>query len=215
MLRTTAPVVLASLVVLLSAAPAEAAATVDVYTTRGGAAEVHLSRFDPTGTDAGGEPCGTFTEMFVSAHEHVTHMRPGSRLLGREVSAGVWITDTCTGATLLSGDAYQADAAFDVKGTTSARLEASLSLHDYVSGTDTPLAVSLSLTAKGPAEKASDHTRVMGDGTVYVSRDRGVARLATVTGSISLFGRDVLAGANVDLAAIAQLSSGSVSIRRN
>ncbi len=202
-----------ALVVALVASAAEASPTVDTYSTRGSVAEAWFTRFVAHGTDADGAACGTLTTLFVSAHENVTRLSSTAPLPSKALYAGVSIRDTCAGVDLLFGDGYLPDATWTGAGTARASVVATISINDYVSGTSSPLDVSLEFTGTGPLEAGRERTHNIGGGMVYVSRSSGRGRLAEVTGTVRFLGSDVAAGANV-WAVLGALSYGSVSIIR-
>jgi hypothetical protein len=196
-------VVLSSLVV---AFPAHAAPAETIhFSFKGQFAEAFFTSTDPSGCIQ--------TDAFVFAVDGKVK-QDGAHEVESSASVAISQFDLCTGTVLLDafGSATLEPAEFVIdKRLTSATLDTTVTVMDFVSGTTFPVDVALSWTGTGAAFRVKDHSQIKTPGFRLNSRFDGTSRNAAASGTVS-HGTTNFTPEPAGFADMGSVKSGEVSI---
>ena len=145
---------------------------------RGDSADAYFSDFDGC----------VYTDVYVFASDGINQSPPGPGGASSGTSLFIYQYDSCTDTQLLAAEGFASLAGpdFQVAGKlSSAALNATVSMYDYVSGTSFDVDVNLTWTGGSETSRQSSNYHFDSPGCKVNSRFRGTFRSAGVSGSIS------------------------------
>jgi hypothetical protein len=164
-----------------AALPAHAAgAMTSHFSFRGQFAEAFFSSLDASGCVA--------TSVDVFAVDGRIKMEGSPKAMTSSASMLISQFDTCTETLLLAADGFTelaADAFQIDQKITAARLNTTIEVFDFVSGTSFPVDVSVSWTGAGNTSSERHHDQIKAPGFTVNSRFSGTFRDATAAGTVS------------------------------
>lgn len=197
------------LALALSAAisPAAAKAQTIHFSTRGMTGSASFYDLDETGC------IETFADVYaVDGRVKQT----GKPAVFSEMFVFLYQYDYCSGLSLLEGFGYTPLAAGDFvinKKVDAAALHTSLSVYDYISGTDLPATVDLIWTGTGGVYQQKYHAQYRTPGFRYNYRSMGTFRQAEASGSLQAAGIEFALSPS-GYAELANVKSGEVDIAK-
>jgi hypothetical protein len=178
----------------------------DTFNLRGPSAFAGFFSPDPSGC--------VFTDVFVFANDRRLHDPPGPPTTFSEAFVNIFQFDNCTGTELISafGSAQLADPAFQITPQlTSATLNTTIEVFDFVSGSTFNVDVALTWTGTGGLIRQSQRSHFRAPGFIQHSRFTGSFRDAQASGSVSLGGTNLTPEPSF-FAQLASIKEGSVVI---
>jgi hypothetical protein len=177
---------------LLATALGAPAAAADVSLAHGRGALASFSGPDPS------DPSGCVNTLAVAfGGLSDTHDPPEPRSTTPELLVFVYSFDACRGETvffgLVRGPAPEAEVAVDQQ-LDAARLRATTTLVDQVSGAAVPVAVDLAWSGVGRVERGHTTERLQFDRCLLVTESTVASRAATVGGSLVVGGTELATG---------------------
>ncbi|BAZ31851.1 hypothetical protein NIES4074_43240 [Cylindrospermum sp. NIES-4074] len=195
--------IIASLTVLSLTAPAFAATT-EQYKFKGESASASFSQYDG---------CNS-TYVGVYAFDNVTKDAPGAPT--SQTGANLYYSsyDYCTGVGSY-GYGYSENATFTSSNSLqSASLSGSFTLYDYSSAVNKTAAVDLTWTGTGDLFRGNSHSTYQGPGYRSSYRSVGAYRDASVTGTVTVDGTNLIANVP-SYGSLSSSNNGSLFITKN
>lgn len=192
---------------LVTALPAHAAGAATFHFNFAGQfAEAYFSSLDSSGCIA--------TSADISAVDGRIKMEGSPKSLTSSAAIFISQFDTCTETLLLAADGFTelaADAFQIDKQVTAARLNTTIEIFDFVSGTSFPVDISVRWTGTGNTSTERHHDQIKAPGFTVNSRFSGTFRDATAASIIS-DGTTNFTPAPAGFADMASVKSGDVVI---
>lgn len=145
---------------------------------RGDTADAYFSSFDGC----------VYTDMYLYVSDGINQSPPGPGGASSGTGLFIYQYDSCTDTQLLGADGFASLASpdFQVSGKlSSATLNATVSMYDYVSDTSFDVSIDLVWAGTGPLFRQSSNSHFDYPGCKVNSRFRGTFRSAEVSGSVS------------------------------
>ena len=171
-------VLILALALSVGVAPAAARAETFHFSTRGLTAYANFYRVDDSGC------IETYADLNATDGKV---KQTGKPEMISEMFVYLYQVDFCTGEWLLEAFGYASLAPDDFvidKGFNSATLRAEISVYDYVSGSEFPLSVDISLATTGGVYQQKYHAQYRSPEFKYNYRFMGTFREATAAGSV-------------------------------
>jgi len=129
------------------------------------------------------------TDVTVIGVEATSHFPPTQRALGSTAYVSIIQSDVCTTFEVLRIAERLVDIAdqeFKISNNLStATLNTTVPLHDFVTGTDFPVLVNLMWTRTGSLNRANQHSYQLIAGCKTIFHSQGISAPTEVTGSVS------------------------------
>jgi hypothetical protein len=171
------PIVAFVLAVFSLQAPAQAG---DSFNFRGLTAVAEFSNTDGSGC--------VFTDAFIFASNGRLHDPPGPGTPSPVAEVNIFQYDSCSGTQLLAAfgsSSLTADSLQVDKKLTSATLNATVQVFDYISGNTFNEDIALNWTSTGDPVSEKDHFQFRAPGYIANYRFSGTSRPAQASGSVS------------------------------
>lgn len=172
---------------------------------KGQSASAYFSSADPSGC--------IYTDVSVYASEQISASQPGPGSPSSGTNVSIYQYDACTGTQLLAADGFAplADADFEVsKKLESAKLNATVNVFDYVSGTSFDVSLDLTWTGTSSLGHQMSHFQYQFAGCHQNLHTNGTFRFAQAIGAVSAGTTEFAPSPAVD-ASIFSAKSGDVS----
>ncbi|WP_026736546.1 hypothetical protein [Fischerella sp. PCC 9605] len=191
----------AAFAVLSLSVPALAATTTK-YQVKGESASANFSQYDG---------CNE-TSVYVSAYSNITKSQPGAPTSQKEAFVSYSNYNYCTGEGSY-GYGSITNPNFTINNSlSSASLNDTFTVYDYLSGTNKTVNVALTWTGTGDTYRGNYHSHNQGPGYIYKYRGVGAWRDAQVSGSVTLDGTNLIANLPLSYAQLGSSNSGSLEI---
>jgi hypothetical protein len=204
MKRYTCVLLVAAIVALSLPAAALAA---DAYHFRGKNAWADFYSYDVASC--------TGTSVWVSAYEsrYKSGPGPGTETAWADISIYSW-NDCTYEQTCAYGNVQLANGAFQVSGhLASATLNTTVELFDCSTGLPETVPVAITWTGEGEVSSAKSHNSYHYPGYRYTSRSQGQSRYAPASGSVTVDGVNLIAGAE-GYGSLSSSTNGSVLVQK-
>ena len=151
-----------------------------IFKFRGEGASAIFSSLDGSGC--------VWTDVYINPNEGIFQSPPGKGSTSSGVYMFISQYDGCTGTQLIAAEGFTSLAAADFQvfgNLSSADLNATVTLFDYVSGTYFDVFVDLTWTGTGEIHRQSSNSHFSSPGCKVHSRFNGSFRPAVATGTVS------------------------------
>jgi len=174
-------------IIKLLAVLALALATFSQHTTASAGSIFHFKGKSADAFFSSSDGC-VFTDVFVFASEEIFQNPPGPSSASSGANLFISQFDACTGEQLLAADGFAslADPDFQVaRKLTSATLNATVNVFDFVSGTSFDVFVDVTWTGTGPLGRQNGNFHFHSPGCNFNSHFNSTFRSAEASGSVS------------------------------